>query len=223
MQQTVSAARAKRADDVRFIGALTGCYALLGRQTDDDEGIPVYSCRLCSISPNQVVIIAPVIAHEDEIVIMHFHDFGIMRTRVVRELPTGFVADLLLDDDGREKLASKIRWKRSNTHAHIPDKREFPRFMPRHPRSVMTMGDGSRHPCFVIDVSQSGAAVSAAILPGKGTPLAIGALIGRVVRRLDVGFAVQFVVQHEVKDLERLLVEPPGSLAAQVEAAALSA
>lgn len=220
VQQSAFAGRARRSDDVRFIGALTGCYALSGRHSDGDEGVPVYSCRLCSISPTQAVIIAPVIAHEDEIVIIHFHDFGILRTRVERELPTGFVVEILLDDDGRDRLASKIRWKRSNLHAHIPDKREFPRFMPRNPRSVMTMGDGSRHSCFVIDISRSGAAVSAAILPGKGTPLTIGALVGRVVRRLDVGFAVQFIVEHDAKDLERMLVEPPGSFSAQIEAAA---
>ncbi|WP_332700754.1 PilZ domain-containing protein [Devosia sp.] len=159
-------------------------------------------------------------AHEGEIVVIHFHDFGILRARVARELPTGFVVDLDLDDDGREKLASKIRWKRSNMHAHLVDKRDFPRLMPRHPRSVMTMGDGSRHPCFVIDISQSGAAVSASILPGKGTPLAIGALIGRVVRRLNVGFAMQFTVVHELSDLERMLVEPPGPVDALTEPAA---
>ena len=140
---------------------------------------------------------------------MHFQDFGILHAKASRELSTGFVANIELDDDGRERLASKIRWKRSNVQAHAPDMREFPRFMPRHPRSVMTMGDGKRYPCFVIDISRSGAAVSAAVLPGKGTPVAIGSLIGRVVRRLEVGFAIEFIAVHELADLERRLVEPP--------------
>ncbi|MGB3338061.1 MAG: PilZ domain-containing protein [Devosia sp.] len=150
---------------------------------------------------------------------MHFNDFGLLHAKASRELPTGFVADLDLDDDGREKLASKIRWKRSNLQAHTPDKRDFPRFMPRHPRSVMTMADGKRYPCFVIDISRSGAAISAAILPGKGTPVAIGSLIGRVVRRLEVGFAIEFIAVHELKDLERMLVEPPGSMTSLDESA----
>ena len=220
MQNVVSASKIKRSDDVRFIGALPGCYALSARHGADDDGVPVYACRLCSISPLQAVLVAPVCADDGEAVVMHFHDFGILRARMARELATGFVADLDLDADGRARLASKIRWKRSNVQEHTPDKREFPRFMPRHPRSVMTMADGKRYPCFVIDISQSGAAVSASILPGKGTPLAVGALIGRVVRRLDVGFAMEFIAKHPADDLERLLAEPPGSVTALAEVTA---
>ncbi|HEX9595407.1 MAG TPA: hypothetical protein VF982_00890 [Anaerolineales bacterium] len=36
-------------------------------------------------------------------------------------------------------------------------------------------------------------AVSAEIWPGLGTPMAVGKLVGRVVRYLDVGFALQYV------------------------------
>lgn len=220
MQQAVPVPKAKRPDDIRFIGALPGRYTLSAQHSDPDDGVSVYACRLCSISPIQAVLVAPVCADDGEAVVMHFNDFGILRARIARELSTGFVVDLDLDVSGRAQLASRIRWKRSNVQNHVPDKREFPRFMPRHPRSVMTMADGKRYPCFVIDISQSGVAVSASILPGKGTPVAIGALIGRAVRRLDVGFAVEFIDKHEVEDLERMLTEPPGSLAAAGEAIA---
>lgn len=194
--------------NVRYVGALNGCYVLSDRR---DEGgvIPVYACRLCSISPHQAVIVAPIIAGQNETVVAHFKDFGILRTRVARELPTGFVVDIDLDDDGRSKLAAKIRWKKQNATSHIPDKRDFPRIMPRHPRSVLTLADGMRVPCFVIDVSQSGAAVSASVLPGKGTALAVGSMVGRVVRRLDIGFAVAFLQNYPIDELEKRLVLPP--------------
>ena len=195
--------------NVRFVGALNGCYVLSGRRSEDGGPAPVYACRLCSISPRQAVIIAPVIAAPDETVVIHFKDFGILRTRVVRELPTGFVVDIDLDEEGRSKLAAKIRWKKQNATSLVPDKREFPRIMPRHPRSVLTMADGSRIPCFVIDVSQSGAAVSASVLPGKGTALAVGSMVGRVVRRLDIGFAVAFLENYPTDELEDRLVLPP--------------
>jgi hypothetical protein len=214
MPQVVPAPSPRRHDDVRFIGALTGCYALSERHAEGEGGIPVYACRLCSISSSQAVLVAPVSAEEGETVAMHFSDFGILRARVARELSTGFVANLALDETGRDKLASKIRWKRSHVQAHIPDKREFPRFMPRFPRTILTMADGKVYPCFVIDISRSGAAVSAPVLPGKGTPVAIGSLIGRVVRRLDVGFAIEFVAVQEVDELERKLMGPAGAVAA---------
>lgn len=194
-------------DNVRYIGALTGCYSLSDRRAD--EAVPVYACRLVSISPQQMVVVAPIIAVQGESVVAHFKDFGILRTRVARELPTGFVLDIELDEDGRSRLAAKIRWKKQNATSQTLDKRDFPRIMPRHPRSVLSMADGTRMPCFVIDVSQSGAAVSASILPPKSTLVAVGSMLGRVVRRLDVGFAVEFTKIYPMGELETRLVLPP--------------
>lgn len=208
-QLTVSAQRPTVQDNVRFVGALNGCYALSDRRDDEGEPLPVYACRLSSISPEQAVLIAPIIASEGEIVVMHFKDFGILRCQVAREVPNGFVADIELDDDGRKKLAAKIRWKKQNATSYTPDKREFQRILPRHPRSVLTMGDGSRQPCFVIDISQSGAAISAATLPAKGTPLAVGSMVGRVVRRLDIGFAIEFTQIYPMDELEIRLKTAP--------------
>lgn len=154
------------------------------------------------------MLVAPVIAKLGEPVAAHFKDFGILHARVARQMPSGFALDLDLDEEGRHKLAARIRWKKQNVHAHIPDKREFPRILPRHPSSVLTLADGTRHPCFVIDISQSGAAISASVLPGKGTPLSVGCLIGRVVRRLDLGFAMEFSRLHPIEELDELLAAP---------------
>src|SRR5690606_37687111 len=173
----------RRHDDVRYIGALTGCSTLAERGGREQDAVPAYRCRICSISRAQAVIVGPVIAQQAEPVSMHFQAFGVLRGRVVRRTRTGFVLDLELDEAERAKLAAKIRWKKNSGRSQLIDKREFKRVLPRHPRTVMTMADGSMTPCFVIDISQSGAAVSSSILPAKGTPLAIGGLLGRVVRR----------------------------------------
>jgi hypothetical protein len=50
-------------------------------------------------------------------------------------------------------------------------------------------------------MSASGAAVSADIVPDIGTPLAVGKVVSRVIRRLDDGFAVRF---NELQNLDRL-------------------
>ena len=202
--------RARRQDDIRYIGALTGCYALPERRESNADAVPVYACRLCSISPLHAVIVAPVIAQAGETVMAHFKDFGVLRANVARATSTGFALDLDLDEEGGEKLAAKIRWKKDNVLSHIPDKREFPRVLPRHPRTVLILADGTHVPCFVIDISQSGAAVSASVLPAKGTPLAIGQLVGRVVRRLDIGFAMEFTQVQPLEGLEQRMIAPPG-------------
>ncbi len=210
MQAAAVSANKARPDDVRYIGALNGRYTLPERRAETADGVaPVYACRLSSISPHQAVLIAPVIGRKGESVAAHFPDFGLLRTRVARAMPTGFVLDIELDDAGREKLAAKIRWRKQNATHQAVDKREYPRLLPRLPRSVLTFADGKRMPCFVIDISRSGAAISAGVLPAAGTPVAVGSMTGHVVRRLEVGFAVEFsdIQPHDM--LEKNLSAPP--------------
>jgi hypothetical protein len=195
-------------DDVRFIGALAGRYALPDRRRSPDDKIPVYACRLCSISTKMLVAVGPVVGKEGEIVSSHFNEFGILRGRITRRLASGFVTDLQLTDSEREKLGAKIDWHKKHVHAQVPDKREHRRIMPRDPRSTIFLADGQKVPCFVIDVSRSGAAISAHYWPELGMPMALGRVVGRVVRHLEIGFALQFIQEQEFEELENL-IRPP--------------
>lgn len=195
--------------DVRFIGAVAGRYALSEqRRMGGDGKMAVYACRLCSISTRIAVLVGPVSGKPGELVTAHFDEFGILRGRVSRRMPSGFVLELILTDAERNKLGGKISWQKKRVHEQLPDKREHRRIAPRDPRSTLTLADGSQLPCFVIDVSQSGVAVSADIWPSLGTPMAVGKLVGRVVRYLDVGFALQFMQIQELDQLE-LMMAPP--------------
>ena len=80
--------------------------------------------------------------------------------------------------------------------------------VPREPLSSMILADGSTVKCLIIDMSRSGVAVSAGVVPDIGTPLAVGKLIGRVIRHFKGGFAVEFVDRQQLGDLERLLIKP---------------
>lgn len=194
--------------DIRFIGAKAGRYALPDRGASTDGKVAVYACRLCSISTRMAVIVGPVIGKEGETITAHFDDFGILRGKICRRLPSGFAMRLTMSDTDRDKLGGKIAWQKKNVHEQVPDKREHKRILPRDPRTVLTLADGTQMPCFVIDVSQSGIAVSAEIWPGLGTPMAVGKLVGRVVRYLDVGFALQFIQLQELSQLEILMAPP---------------
>ena len=52
----------------------------------------------------------------------------------------------------------------------------------------------------------SGVAVTSELQPPIGTPLAIGACIGRVIRHTPDGFAVKFVKQQSRDELNGLIV-----------------
>lgn len=197
-------------NDIRFIGAIAGRYALSGRTQHGGDGqqVPIYACRLCSISTTMAVVVAPVVGKEGEAVTAHFDELGIIRAKVTRRLQSGFAMELLMDEVGREKLAAKIAWQKKRVHGQVPDRREFRRSVPRDPRTTLTLSDGTQLPCFVIDMSRSGVAVSAQYCPELGAPLAIGKIVGRVARHLDVGFAIQFIQLQELEGLEGLLMPP---------------
>jgi hypothetical protein len=189
-------------DNVRLIGGnINGRYTL----TAGAQGLRCFACRAQSISPRSVAISAPVSGVVGEPVNIHFPDFGILQASISRVIEFGFVADLLATTEERQRIAAKIRWLRKHTAAAAPDQRQHKRRLPRSPRSTLLLGDGTRLDCFIIDMSSSGVAVSADYAPGIGQPLAIGRAVGRVVRHLELGFAVQFVVEQDVDGLDRVL------------------
>lgn len=165
----------------------------------------VHNCRLCSISTTLLVAIGPVVGLHGEGVCAHFDEFGILRGRIIRRLPSGFVLQLQLTTTERQTLGAKIEWRRKHVYGQLPDKRAHKRILPKDPRTVLTLGDGTSVPCSILDASQSGVAVSAPFRPDIGTPMAIGRLVGRVVRHFKGGFALKFLHMQAFEDLENLL------------------
>jgi hypothetical protein len=106
----------------------------------------------------------------------------------------------------RERFSDKLAWlaKRQSDPA-VTEARKDARFIPPNSHTTLTMADGSVHTCFIIDVSVSGVAISAEQHPPVGTPLAVGACVGRVVRHFHNGFAVRFVQTYELADVGRLI------------------
>ncbi|MDB5561549.1 MAG: PilZ protein [Hyphomicrobiales bacterium] len=166
----------------------------------------VFACRVQSISPKMAVLTAPVSGSQGEWVTAHFQDLGIIRAQITRHLDYGFAVEIAATDEERAKLGAKINWIKKKTHEAVADKREHKRTLPRDPRSSLILPDGNKMGCFIIDMSMSGVAVSADVNPPIGTPLAIGSVIGRVVRHLEVGFAVKFLALQEAGAVEQSLV-----------------
>jgi hypothetical protein len=61
-------------------------------------------------------------------------------------------------------------------------------------------------------------AVSADLYPALGTPLAVGKMVGRVVRRFAEGFAIEFTEKTPLGEVERRLARgnPSGLRAAKL-------
>lgn len=192
--------------DVRFIGPVMGRYTLESRARI--PGLQIFAARLQSISPTLMVASVPVRGKVGEIVTAHYLPFGNVRGHIARHIDGGFVVDIESDEEGRRRLAARIDWYKKRTFSGVTDKRLHTRFMPREPKSAIVLHNGMVLPCLVIDLSASGAAISVDYEPDIGEPLAVGKLVARVVRRLELGFAVQFVTPVDREKVEELVRAP---------------
>ena len=191
--------------DVRYVGPISGCYTLSRTRDMETGGIEVFACRTQSISPSAVAITAPVMGAPGERVTARFDGLGILQGSIVRQTPDGFVFQIDAPDQERARLAARIGWLKRRSVRKEADHRAFKRFQPRDPQSTIKLESGETMRCFVIDLSRSGAAVSCNHVPQPGEKLVLGTLPCHVVRRLEVGFAVQFATPQDADKVEQLI------------------
>jgi PilZ domain len=194
----------RRGDKPIYV-SLPGRYSL--GNSKDARGDPrLFACRAVSISAHEIAVAAPVTAKVGVRVTANIEQLGRLRGAISRVFELGFAMNIEASDQEREMLASKIDWIEKNKDFEISDNRTHARFIPKRPLSLLTLADGSVVPCFVVDISVSGAAVSADIVPKMGTVLAVGKVVGRVVRYIAGGFAVQFIEAQDRQEVEALVI-----------------
>ncbi len=189
--------------------AVAGSYTLAN--WFDPQGKPrSFACRTSRISPFRMMVDVPVVGRIGDQITSYFGDFGNLGGRISDTTPGGFLLELSMDKAMRERMANQLSWlEKKQKDSTVRDARKQARIIPATPHSALTFADGTIHSCFVIDMSVSGAAVSAGVQPAIGTPLAVGTCVGRVVRHLPDGFAVQFVEPQNRADLDWRIARPP--------------
>ena len=194
-----------RRDDVRVIVNVPGRYMLANRRNLKGDRCE-FACRIVNVSLEAMALSAPVLGAVGERVIIYTELFGRLHGLIIRLMANGFVISIAASAQTREKLAAKLDWLAKQKDApDLPDSRRHARIVPKNPMATILLGDGSLTSCLVIDFSDSGAAVSADLYPEMGTPLAVGKMVGRVVRRFAEGFAIEFAEKASLTDIERLL------------------
>jgi PilZ domain len=176
----------------------------------DAQGKPrTFACRTSRVSPFRMMVAVPVLGKIGDRITSYFGDFGKLDGHISDTAAGSFLLELAMTTSMREKLANKLTWlDNKQKDPAVRDARKHARIIPVSSHSTLTFADGSTRSCFIIDMSESGVAVSADVQPQIGMPLAVGASVGRVVRLLPHGFAVNFVQQQNRNDLERLIVRP---------------
>lgn len=193
----------------RAVNVAVGGSYILPNWYDPQGKLRTFACRTTRVSPFQMIVDVPVVGKLGDRLTSYFRDFGNLDGCIIDTMVGRFLLELEMTWPMREKLASKLTWlEKKQKDPSICDVRNDPRIIPASPHSTLTLSDGATEGCFIIDMSVSGVAVSAQVQPQIGTPLAVGACIGRVVRLLPDGFAVKFVERQNRHNLERLIIRP---------------
>ena len=192
--------------NIRTAASIAGRYSIANKRNIRGERRE-FACRTVSISTEAIALTGPVRGTAGERVIAHFDELGKIDGQIVRLVRDGFVMSVRLPDAERARLASKIDWLDRHKNYRLPDDRKHRRIIPKRPHSTVMLADGTVMGCFVIDMSVSGVAVSADITVQLGDVLAVGKVIGRVVRIFPEGFALRFIELQHPDQLESWLIQ----------------
>jgi hypothetical protein len=192
--------------NAHVITSVSGRYSLADLRNAHGER-RVFHCRAASLSPHTAMLAAPVKGKIGERVIAHMDRVGKIEGTIERLLEHGFVLSIMASKDERDRLAAKIEWLENHKNQDVPDRRiGGPRTIPANPNSKIVLADGRVESCLVLDLSVSGAAVSADTVPDIGAVLAVGSVVGRVVRHFVDGFGVQFVQRQHQENVETMVI-----------------
>lgn len=161
-----------------------------------------YSCRVVDMSPGNVALQAEMVGRPGERVIAYIDHIGRIEGIITRRLDDGFAMTIVASERKRDKLAAQLTWLANRHELDLPEDRRHERITPRNPFTHIRLADGQDHPCRIVDLSQSGAAVEMEYKPAIGTQAFLGAIRGQIVRHFDDGVAIEFAVVQEQSTLD---------------------
>src|ERR1700754_3461158 len=156
---------------------------LLGRYMLEDRR--EFACQVVNMSPGGMALIAPEIGREDERVVAYIDHVGRLEGKIARVFQNGFAMTIGATSRKRDKLAAQLTWLANRHILNLPEDRRHDRIIPRNPIALMTLEDGSKMTCRIIDLSASGAAIAAEHKPPLKSVVMLGKVQARVVRHLE--------------------------------------
>lgn len=164
-----------------------------------------YDCRVVDMSPGDVRLSTSALPRPGERVIAYIEHLGRLEGTVIEVRDLEFIIELHATERKREKLAAQLTWIANKHELGLPEDRRHERVSPRQSRSELTLDDGRKYPCRIIDLSLSGAAVDIEVRPALGTPVTLGHMRGRVVRQFREGVAIEFLALQSEDSLKNML------------------
>src|SRR6202051_4510027 len=132
---------------------------LLGRYMLPDRR--EFPCQIINMSPGGLALLAPGIGNVGDRVIAYLDHIGRVEGKITRIIDNGFAMSVGATARKRDKLAAQLTWLANRDILNLPEDRRHDRILPRNPIALLTLEDGSKMTCRIIDMSLSGAAIAA--------------------------------------------------------------
>ena len=165
--------------------------ALLGRFMLENHN--EYPCQTQNISPGGIALITPLKGKVGERIVIYLEHLAASKAR------SSAISNRASPSSCWHPGARSTRWPTSspglaNRHElELPEDRRHDRVAPHQSGALMRLPSGEEMAVRVLDLSLSGAALSAEISPPVGMRVVIGETQARVVRHFNDGFGVEFV------------------------------
>lgn len=173
---------------------------LLGRYMLPDRR--EFPCQVINMSPGGLALLGPGIGQVGDRVIAYLDHIGRVEGNIARIIDNGFAMTISATPRKRDKFAAQLTWLANRDILNLPEDRRHDRIVPRNPMSRLTLSDGRVVPCRIVDLSLSGAAVTAEVKPIVGSSVILGRVQSRVVRQLEDGFAIEFAYEQLPETVE---------------------
>jgi hypothetical protein len=152
-----------------------------------------FACATIDISPGGVAFASDAPVLPGERVVAYMNQIGRIEGVVARAFVGGFAIQMKLPPLKREKLAEQLTWLANRQALGMPEDRRHERIAPRNIRTTVKLPSGREALAKIVDVSMSGAALTADIQAPIGSAVTVGATQAQIVRHFPGGLAVEFL------------------------------
>ena len=161
-----------------------------------------HPCQVIDMSPGSVALRTDHMGEPGEKCIAYLDHIGRVEGKITRIIDNGFAMSVNATPRKRDKMAAQLTWLANRDILNLPEDRRHDRIVPRNPMGVVTLEDGARMTCRILDLSLSGAALVSEYMPPMGSLVMLGRVQARVIRHLEDGFAIEFIHEQLSDTLE---------------------
>lgn len=147
-------------------------------------------CLVINVSAGGALLKAVNPPQAGERVVVYIDNVGRHEGHVIRSAKHHFAVDYRSRRAKTKRAADNLTYAVNTPHMRL-DRRANPRIRTDEP-TVMTLENGERLSCEILDISLTGASVAVEPKPPLGAAVTVGRMSGKVVRRHDKGVGVVF-------------------------------